>query len=281
MVQKQVWYFLRIGLLCVFAFSLVWAFVPMAFNAVHASRARSALVGPKAYYLALGDSLAFGYQPDLDWVDGYSNSFFGNLKKHGVQHYDNLACTGESSATMIKGGCPYSLLHKYLYSGPQLQEAVSYLHTHAGQVSPVTLDIGANDLLPDFNATKCTLGAKLQSDLAQVNSDLKNVILPQLVAAMTVNGQMTGDLLLLNYYDPYQSACPNTVQYIQVLNQNLADDASGLATPVDVFSSFGQTGSSASSICTYTWMCSTFKDIHPNRAGYSLIASAIERTVNY
>ena len=281
MVRKQAWYLLRIGLLCVFALSFIWALVPVAFNAAHASRARPSLVGPKAYYLALGDSLAFGYQPDLDWAGGYASDFSSNLAGHGVQHYDNLACTGETSVTMIKGGCPYALLHKYLYEGSQLQAALNYLHSHAGQVSPVTLDIGANDLLPDLNTAKCTVDAKVQSDLAVVNNDLKRVILPQLVAAMTVNGQMTGDLLLLNYYDPYRRMCPNTIQYIQVFNQDLADDADGFATPVDVFSSFAKQDAPASGVCTYTWMCSNFKDIHPNKAGYALIASALEHTTNY
>lgn len=281
MARKQAWYFLRISLPGVFILFLVGALVPVAFKAAHAQRARPTLVGPKAYYLALGDSLAFGYQPDFDWADGYASDFFGNLSKHGVQHYDNLACTGESSVTLIKGDCPYALLHKYLYTGSQLQAALTYLHNHAGQVSPVTLDIGANDLLPDLNTAKCTIDAKVQSDLAQVNSNLKNIILPQLAAAMTVNGRMTGDLFLLNYYDPYQQMCPNTMQYIQVFNQDLATDAGSLATPVDIFSPFAKQDTSASGVCTYTWMCSNVKDIHPTKAGYTLMADALERATGY
>ncbi len=60
MARKQAWYFLRISLPGIFVLFLVGALVPVAFNAAHAQRARPALVGPKAYYLALGDSLAFG-----------------------------------------------------------------------------------------------------------------------------------------------------------------------------------------------------------------------------
>jgi hypothetical protein len=37
----------------------------LAFLPDHA-QASGSLVGPKTRYLALGDSLAFGYQPDLD-----------------------------------------------------------------------------------------------------------------------------------------------------------------------------------------------------------------------
>ena len=51
-------------------------------------------VGPKAYYLDLGNSLAFGYQPDLDWAHGYGTDFANNLKNHGSQNYIKMACPG-------------------------------------------------------------------------------------------------------------------------------------------------------------------------------------------
>lgn len=285
-MRRLVWYILRIILLCVFAFALSCAYVPLTFKAARVMHRQPAPVGPKAYYLALGDSLAFGYQPDFDWTDGYANYFFGDLKTHGGQHYDNLSCPGESSVSMVNGGCPYALLHKYAYAGAQLQAAVNYLHTHAGQVSPVTLDIGANDLIPNLDTARCTINAGWASDLARVDANLKNVILPQLIAAMTVNGQMSGDLLLLNYYDPYQNICPNTIPEIQAFNQDLATDAGDHAILVDVASAFHRpatetTSLTTSSVCMYTWMCSKFKNIHPNKMGYAIIASAIERAVGY
>jgi lysophospholipase L1-like esterase len=177
-------------------------------------------------------------------------------------------------------------LHKYIYTGPQLQAAVKFLRKHAGRVSPVTLDIGINDLLPNFESAKCTIDARWERNLATLDNNLKDVILPQLSLALTVNGQVSGDLLLLNYYDPYQDSCPNTLQAIQTLNRHLAADASGYALSVDVFSSLrgplsGKAALPIASICKYTWMCSTFKDVHPNKAGYSAMVSAIEHTVNY
>jgi len=285
---------------------IVLAFIPaVASHAFHVARfehAQTALVGPKAYYLALGDSLAFGYQPNLNWDDGYTRSFSRDLAPRAMRSYTDLACPGESTGTMISGGCPYALLHQSLYSGSQLQAAVNYLHQHAGQVSPVTLDIGVNDLIPDLNAAQCAVNSKWQSDLAQLESNLKNVILPRLVAAMTVNGQITGDLILLNYYDPYQDTCPNTVETIQMLNQGLATSSGGRVTVVDIFNAFAAPANAlmapsvlpatsaaattpvptpASTICAYTWMCGLFKDIHPNSAGYAAMARAIERTVHY
>lgn len=270
---------LRIVAPMVLAFSLALALTSSAFAT---SRAVSPpLVGPKAYYMAIGDSLGFGFQPDLDFTHGYANYFYNDLKNHGVQHYDNLACPGETSATMINGGCPYPFLRKYLYTGPQLKAAVNYLHKHAGQVSPVTLDIGANDLLSDLNSSTCSISSTWAADLATLDHNLTQTILPQLVAALTVNGKVTGDLLLMNYYDPYQNLCPNTLPYIQEINAHLAADAAGFAILVNVFTPLGGTTSPNSNLCNEIWICSIFKDIHAKDAGYQVMAHAFEQTAGY
>jgi lysophospholipase L1-like esterase len=256
-------------------------FAPPALAAARSSPAR---VGPKAYYLALGDSLAFGLQPNLNDDDGYADDFYAELQSHGVTHYANLGCSAETTKSMINGGCPGALLRKYPYLGPQLQAAVHFLHAHAGQVSPVTLDIAANDLIPDLNTSTCAVRSSWVSDLATVDTNLTTVILPQLQAALTVNGQVTGDLLLMNYYDPYQNICPNTVPYIQILNQHLLADAKGYATVVDVFDAFGGATTPNPNICSYTWMCRdplTFLAIHATDAGYSVMANAFEQTAGY
>jgi lysophospholipase L1-like esterase len=283
MMREKALRFLHIGAFMAFGLSLALAAALPAFAASTFPRAQRALVGPKAYYLALGDSLAFGYQPDLDWSNGYANYFYENLKTHGVTHFDNLACIGETTATMIRGGCPFSLARKYVYLSSQLNAAVDYLHQHAGQVSPVTLDIGGSNLLSDLNTSNCSINPKWSADLATVNSDLTDVILPQLIAAMTINGQITGDLLLVDYYDPYQNSCPNTVTDIQQIDAALANDASlnGHVTFVDVFAPFGGATVPNPNICNYTWICSISKDFHARNAGYSVMANAIEQTIGY
>jgi lysophospholipase L1-like esterase len=243
--------------------------------------AEAALIGPKSHYLAIGDSLAFGYQPDVNYTHGYSNYFYTDLQQHGATTYDNLGCPGETSATMINGKCPYSILRKYLYVGAQLPAAVKYLKKYAGQVSPVTLDIGANDLLGDIDPSTCAISATWASDLAAVDTNLTKTILPQLSAALTVNGARTGDLLLMNYYDPYQNVCPNSVAYIQEINQHIAIDAVGYGPVVDVFSAFGGATTPNPNICSYTWMCSVFKNIHATSTGYSVMAKAFEQTAGY
>ncbi|MBO0777930.1 MAG: SGNH/GDSL hydrolase family protein [Ktedonobacteraceae bacterium] len=263
-------------------FCLVVFFVatPMALASSHAPSAQ--LVGPKARYLALGDSLAFGFQPDLDFTDGYTNVFMADLSDHDVAHSANLGCPGETSSTFIHGGCPNPLLRKYLYVGSQLDAAVKYLNHYKGQVSPVTLDIGANDLLSQVNTKTCAVDvARFRSDLAQLDTNLTAVILPRLRTALTVDGSVTGDLALMNYYDPYQNICPATVPLVQELNQHLVRDISGYGVLVDVFSAFGGTQIPNSHICSYTWICSIFHDIHARDAGYQVIARAFEERLGY
>lgn len=244
--------------------------------------AASTVIGPKKYYLALGDSLAFGYQPNFDFSHGYADDFFSNLKTHGTTTLADLSCPGETSNTFINGGCSDAFLRKYPYLGAQLSAAVSYLKSHAGQVSPVTLDIGANDLLPDVNLSNCTVNTtRFTSDLATLDNNLRGAILPQLRAAMTVNGKVTGDLVLMNYYDPYQNACPNSVSYIQKINTHLASDLGGSGLIVNVFTAFGGATTPNNNICSYTWMCSVFKDIHATRTGYGVLANAFESGTGY
>ncbi len=262
------------------AFVLLFTAVPVVL-ASSTSLHSSSLLGPKKYYLALGDSLAFGYQPDLNFDDGYTNDFFTDLATHGARTVANLSCPGETSTTLINGKCPDAFLRKFPYVGSQLNAALAYLHVLRGQVSPVTLDIGVNDLLSDINKSNCTINvANFSAHLATLDANLTQTILPKLQAALTVNGIPAGDLVLMNYYDPYQDICPNTVPYVQLMNQHLADDASSVGARIaDVFTAFG--GASNSHICTYTWMCSVFKDIHARAKGYSVIASAFEDELAY
>jgi lysophospholipase L1-like esterase len=85
--------------------------------------------------LALGDSPATGAGP------GTSGT---RLVK--------LGCPGETTGTMIRGGlCDYpgsTVTSGTSLAGSQLAAATSYLAAHPGQVTLITIDIGANDLSP-------------------------------------------------------------------------------------------------------------------------------------
>lgn len=253
------------------------AFPQAAAPALNGYRASSPHASPQLYYLALGDSLAFGYQPDIDFSHGYADDVAGDLRARGPTTLADLGCPGESSVTFIAGGCPYPLLRKFPYLGTQLGAAVAFLQRHPGQVRAVTLDIGANDLLPDVGRQTCTVGPRFPSDLAALDARLVQAILPQLRSAMTLRGRPVGDLLLLNYYDPFQNRCPASVPLVRLVNQHLDRDMRGFGRVVDVFAAFGGGAAPNPNLCAATWMCSAvFPDVHPTTRGYRAIASAIE-----
>lgn len=270
----------RVALPFSLAFVLFFAIAPIAFASTHDQTV--SLVGPKKTYLALGDSLAFGYQPDLDFRHGYADDFYQELRGHGVTSMVNLGCPGETSATMIQGNCPLPLLRKYPYIGSQLNAALLYLNTHRGQVSPVTFNIGSNDLIPAINPKTCEINVdEFNAILPVLDENLTQVILPQLRNALMVDGKVTGDLVMMNYYDPFQNQCPQTVPFIQQINQHLVNDAQGYGVVVNSFEAFGGSVTPNTNICTYTWMCSPFKDIHATDLGYSAIATMFEKTTGY
>ena len=234
------------------------------------------------YYMALGDSLSFGYQPNLDFTSGFADDIFNNLHKVNVTGIVNYACAGETTTTMIQGGCVGRFAHHGSYTGAQLRAAVDFLKAaeNYGHVSPITLELGSNDVLPAWDPTTCSVRAGVNVDdlLATMDANLTQTILPQLVNALgarkTANN---GDLHLLNYYNPYAKVCPGSAPFVHELNDHLAADAAQFRIPVvDVYLAFGGDSETASHICEFTWMCSSFHDVHPTNKGYAAIAQAVE-----
>src|SRR5258708_12625653 len=124
------------------AILLLFAFAPAALAA--SSAQPNWPTGLKQHYLAVGDSLAFGFQPNNDFTHGYVNDLFQIIQSEGVQDFTNYGCPGETSSTFINGGCPFAPSG----SPAQLTAALAFLQANPGKVSPITLDIGANDVFP-------------------------------------------------------------------------------------------------------------------------------------
>lgn len=240
--------------------------------------------GAKHYYMALGDSIGFGYQPDLNFTSGYVDDVFADLRRTDVTDEENLACAGETTTTMIEGNCRLKLIHHNAYSGPQLTAAVNFLHAHPHAVSPVTLDIGANDIFADWDASTCSISPNAQHDLHTMDTNLTTTILPTLRNALGgTRGMTAANLVMLNYYNPFAKVCPNSARFIDQFNAHLAADAAQFHIPVaDVYAAFGGDAHMADHICTYTWMCNPqYHDVHPTTTGYSVMARAVEQTLAY
>lgn len=278
------------------------------------------------YYVAAGNSISFGYQPTLDFSHGFADDLETALRNEEITlkqtgkpaftiNLSNYACPGETTTTMIQGGCQFRNFLKEAYVCPpqpncsQLDALVYFLNEHKGNVSPVTFELGADDVLPDFNSGSCSVPDQNQADadlqtmdgnLTRLDpnnpddaNDTNNGILPRLINALRVGpplpvpgpgrGQvrLSGDLVLLNYYNPFAKACPSSVQFVHTLNDHLAHDAALFHIPVvDVYAAFGGDSGMATNICTYTWYCDR-QDIHPTTAGYAIIEQAVQTALGY
>ena len=123
----------------------------------------------ESLYLAIGDSVAFGFNPLLNFAN--SDNFVGYpeaLARRLDLHLTNASCPGETSGGFISfsgtdNGCrgyrfgvsgvhPPFPLHVN-YSSTQLDFAVAFLKSHPN-TRLVTLDIGANDLFVLQNQCK-------------------------------------------------------------------------------------------------------------------------------
>jgi len=254
-------------------------------------------VGPASYYLALGDSLSQGVQPDAAGVSvetgqGYPDQVYAALRpRYPALRLVKLGCPGETTSTMINGGlCRYP-------GGSQLAAAVAFLRAHRGHVLLVTLDIGANDpedcgSLASLQALSC-----LRTGIPGAVSRL-STIMARLRAAAGPGVRIVG----MSYYLPalaeWLDGTPG--QAIAWLSERLAADYNDLLAAVytasgarvaDVFGAFdtadfgnrvtlpgvGTVPRNVARICQWTWACAIpprGPNQHANRAGYAVIAGA-------
>jgi hypothetical protein len=113
---------------------------------------------PKTFYLALGDSFAYGFQaskweaglPPSAFDTGYVDVFAERLRTIQPSiEVVNYSCPGESTATFLTGICLGKRLGIPLHdewSGTQLDAALVFLSAHRGEVSPITLSLWGNDI---------------------------------------------------------------------------------------------------------------------------------------
>jgi lysophospholipase L1-like esterase len=239
---------------------------------------------PKHYYLALGDSLAFGFQfatfnqnfptePPTAFSTGYADNFVKMLQGlRPESQLMNFGCPGESTVTFIQGSCPYTekgfLLHNN-YAGSQLSVAVTFLQDHPGQVSPITLNLGDNDL----NALIAQCGADVScyhqlgpTVLAQIAANLNQILTTLSMAAPE------SEIILMTSYNVNFLLDPRLLQLTEALNGVITNAAATeRARVADVFTPFN-TGPQPTTICRLTLFCTPLEDSHPSDAGYQMIA---------
>jgi lysophospholipase L1-like esterase len=253
---------------------------------------------PATYYLALGDSLSQGVQPDaagasVPTEQGYANQLYAMLhRSQPALQLVKLGCTGETTATMIHGGiCRYR-------GGSQLAAAIAFLSAHRGHVVLVTIDIGAND--PEDCGSQLSLRAVtacVGTDLPDVASNL-GTILARLRAATGPGVEIIG----MSYYLPALAEWLNgslgrlvarvserlAAEYNDLLGSAYASSGVRVANVFGAFetSDFGNRATvpgigtvprNVARICQWTWACASpprGPNQHANRVGYGVIAQA-------
>lgn len=273
------------------------AVIAASLIAVPAAGAAGTFQNPKDYYVAIGDSLTFGYQgakvaacagtgcssPDTQFTTGFVDDFAAAMHAGGPNPTQvvNFGCPGERSDTLLNAtnattGCttyPFPI-HRNHPGTTQIQAAVAFLQSHANQTSPVTFAIGANDLLGaiagcNFNPT-CIQGAAP----AVIQSVAQNtaVALAQVRAAAP-----RAKVIVMGLYNPLFTI-PGGDQLTQVFNSTIASVAAGAgATFADPFNAINHNPAypnEAASVCSQIAICSQ-NDVHPFDNGYQTLANVI------
>ena len=256
------------------------------------AKASPAQAPPASYYLALGDSLARGVQPNAAGIsvmtsDGYPDQVYAALhpSRPGLRLV-KLGCPGETTVSMINGGiCRYP-------GGSQLAAAAGFLQAHRGQVLLVTLDIGANDPESCGGAPGLSQLAKCAvKDVPAAVSRLGTIV-DRLKAAAGQGVRIVG----MNYYLPalaeWRSGLPGhlvawsaeklAAAYNTMLGRVYANSGIRVANVFGAFDTSDFTKPAGTSVprnvarlCEWTWQCAApprGPNQHANRAGYQVIA---------
>ena len=270
-------------------------------------------------YLALGDSLAYGYHaaqfagelPNVNpatFDQGYVDDFAAGLHLFNRQLQTiNDGCPGETTDSFISGSglpgyCaggphgtpfPYPFLHHPYAAGSQLADALAILAANP-RVSPITLDIGANDVLQFLEST-CGFPATFSCTSTQVTAEFGHIVTNVgLILAELRAAAPHAQIVVLGLYNPYPAVlpAPGGDALTGQLNAALASvtktvSGASFANPEPAFNPAGVAGKPETgdvpTICAFTAMCpggtynpaSPSADIHPTTLGYGVLAGFV------
>lgn len=263
--------------------------------ALHVTSSSANANGPAEFYLAIGDSLTFGYHEELynqqiatgtynpaAFNDGYDSVFWQYLRTINPQTQRvNLACVGETTHTFIYGGCPHHspqepLHNDYNPNASQLQVTVAFLQAYKNRINPITLTLGSNDALQLYascrqqadtseclrNNTPHVLNT-FQQNYTKILDDIKGAApSADIIVVVTPNPL----ILMPSAQGLIQGMRQVQINEAQARNLKIAD-TSGLFT--------------YRTICDYTNICRRPSDIHPSTAGYAAMAAEVWTASGY
>jgi lysophospholipase L1-like esterase len=293
-----------IGARALMCAALLWALTGAAATAkTTVPKVRGALpVAAGSGYLALGDSVTFGYEestvvPAPNYHDAFS--FPGYPEMVGTELHlrvANAACPGETSSSLIHasaqsngcesvpGGSGVSYRKEFplhvRYSGSQLVYAVRYLKAHPG-VRLVSLMIGANDLFvcQETTADGCANSAEQQHVSHVIAKNVRTIL-----STIRTKAGYTGQLAIVNYYSlDYASPIANA----ESSELNRADDAAAKPFHVVIANAYRTfalaSAHSGKNSCTAGLLTQLGSPgtcgVHPSYAGQALLAQTLEEAI--
>lgn len=256
--------------------------------------------GGNGTYLALGDSVAFGYTPPqttapATYLDASNFTSYANdvATKLGLR-LSNASCPGETTGSMIdvtaiSNGCENylgSAVYGYQtnyplhvsYTGSQLAYAVAYLKSHP-HTRLVTIDIGANDafVCQEVTTDNCASPIELGNVLQSISTNLATIY-----NAIRVQAGYTHALVALDYYSLSYSD-PTQLALTEALNQAITAPtlaaggivANGFGAFAMASKAFAGDPCAAGLLVKYPSGSLTGCNIHPTPLGHQVLARAI------
>lgn len=240
-------------------------------------------------YLALGDSVSFGYITQAGYEYRNPENFIGFPQYVGEalgMTPTNAACPGETtagfvSATGADNGCrPFRAsfpLHTR-YSGTQLAFATAFLKAHPN-TKLVTIQLGANDaflLESQCKNDPMCIAAGLPALLTTVGNNMDRIY--RTLEASHFHGR----LVVVNYYSPdYGDAAATATT--RLLNQAITSHAQADGAIVaDAFAAFQHAAARAAGHTCAAGLLNASPanqftcDVHPSQSGQELLAKAVE-----
>jgi lysophospholipase L1-like esterase len=252
---------------------------------------------PKNYYLALGDSISYGYQafkaraglPPSAFNSGYVDLFGARLREiqPGIVTV-NYGCPGESTESFVTGPCIWTEAGQQLhdsFSGSQLEAALAFLRAHPGQVSPITLTLFGNDL-PKLLAP-CTFNGQIDLTCIAGRAPIFITELGQRISGILDqlrSAAPNAEIIVTGAWDPFLDILAFADPLYQAVNASLAQAAAAnrarFADPFPVFNPQGDPAAEVQALCTLTLLCRQ-GDSHPSDAGYRTLADLVFEASQY
>ena len=253
-------------------------------------------------YLALGDSLSRGVEPEpsLTLRSGYPRQLASALRERtgGPVALVEAGCGGATTVSFIEGGkgCPPDAPVPYANTAAetsQLAWAENWLRSRGDRPTVVTLSLGANDVLGCAGDAATTIRQCLENGAEGFAERVGTIVdrLGQAAGTKTVFAGMT-------LYDPLLGAVvlgkapletvgafhDGLVGVVNPFLRERLDEAdwqvADLGAELDEDAYLDSPQSPAiNAVCKHTWACTAPGDIHLNRAGYALAAELHEREI--